>query len=52
MKFGANSRTYAETGVSTGQQTSKNHIYFYTQRNEVIQILDSHNEVYYPLKIS
>ena len=39
LKFGAKSRTYAEIGVSTGQPTSKNHNYFYTERNEVIQIL-------------
>ena len=38
MKFGAKTRTYAEIGVSTGQPTSKNHNYFYTQRNEVIKI--------------
>ena len=38
LKFGAKTRTYAETGVSIGQPTSKNHNYFYTQQNEVIQI--------------
>ena len=38
MKFGAKTRTYAETGVSIGQLTSKNHNYFYTLRNEVIKI--------------
>ena len=38
MKFGAKTHNFAEIGVLTGQQTSKNHIYFYTQLNEVIQI--------------
>ena len=37
MKFGAKTRNFAETGVSIKQSTSKNHNYFYTQRNEVIQ---------------
>ena len=39
MKVRDKTRTSAEARVPTTQSTSKNHNYFYTHRNEVIQKL-------------
>ena len=35
--IGDDFRTYVKTGVLSQQPTSKNHIYFYTNPNQVIQ---------------
>ena len=42
LEINENSRTAAETGHPTGQPTSKNHNYFYTNSNQVIQEPKSH----------
>ena len=39
MKIGDKTRTSVEIEVSAKQSTSRNHNYFYTHRNEVIQKL-------------